>query len=80
MPYHSSVISIYVHVHTCIHVHIYCCLYSVFYLVLQCQEAIVEGTHPVTKQEAIQLASLQVQAQFGNQVDGRVDRNFIKSL
>ena len=46
----------------------------------QCREAIVEGAHPVTKQEAIQLAALQLQVEFGNQKEGHVDKNFVKSM
>jgi talin len=49
-------------------------------LFVQCREAIVEGAHPVTKQEAIQLAALQLQVEFGNQKEGHVDKNFVKSM
>ena len=46
----------------------------------QCREAVIEGTHPVTKQEAIELAALQLQVEFGNQREGHVDKNFVKSM
>ena len=57
-------------------------MYDIIFLcvVFQCQEATVEGTHPVTKQEAIQLEALQMQAQFGNQEEGRIDKSLVKSM
>ena len=46
----------------------------------QCREAVIEGTHPVTRQEAVGLAALQLQVEFGNQREGHVDKNFVKSM
>ena len=40
----------------------------------------MEGTHPVSRQEAIQLAALQLQADFGNQEEGRFEKGFVKSM
>ena len=49
-------------------------------LSIQCQKDIVGGTHPVTKSEALQLAALQVQVDFGDWEEGRFKKGFLKSM
>lgn len=45
---------------------------------LQCHEAMIEGTHPVTREEAVQLAALHSQIQFGNYEEARFKKGFLK--
>ena len=47
-------------------------------LYVQCRDAVLNGTHPVTHEEAIQLAGLQCQIQFGNFVEGKHKPGFLE--
>lgn len=46
----------------------------------QCQKEIVNGTHPVTKSEALQLSALQVQVDFGSWEEGKFKKGFLQSV
>ncbi|XP_073240951.1 talin-like [Porites lutea] len=40
-------------------------------LFVQCRDGILDGTHPCTQEEAIQLAAIQIQVQFGDFEDAK---------
>ncbi|KRZ04679.1 Talin-1 [Trichinella zimbabwensis] len=46
-------------------------------LYVQCRDGILDGTHPVTKDEAVQFASLQCQIQFGDYVEAKHRQGFL---
>ncbi|XP_076081524.1 talin-1-like isoform X6 [Mytilus galloprovincialis] len=47
-------------------------------LFVQCRDAVLNGTHPVTQDEAIQLAGFQCQIQFGSFVEGKHKSGFLE--
>ena len=59
------------HTHTHTHTHI----------TPKCHEAVVGGTHPVTRDESIQLAALQCQVLFGDFKEERFEKkSFLKPM
>ncbi|OUC46428.1 FERM central domain protein, partial [Trichinella nativa] len=47
-------------------------------LYVQCRDGILDGTHPVTKDEAVQFASFQCQIQFGDYVEAKHRQGFLE--
>ena len=47
-------------------------------LYVQSRDAIIEGVHPVNKEEATQFAALQCQIQYGNHNEAKHKGGFLK--
>lgn len=45
---------------------------------LQCRDGILDGTHPVAKEEAFKFAGLQCQIQFGDHIDAKHRSGFLE--
>lgn len=46
--------------------------------ILQSRDAILDGTHPVTQEEAIQFAGIQCQIQFGDHIENKHKSGFLE--
>jgi hypothetical protein len=49
-----------------------------FFFVLKCRNGILDGTHPVTYDEAIQFAGLQSQIQYGDYQESKHKPNILE--
>lgn len=52
--------------------------YNLFLFNLQLKEAILNGTHPISQDQAINLAALQCQVEYGPMVPEKIKRNPIE--